>query len=447
MRRASVSAPQQPEHYNKTGKATVLVTVLCWMAVVADGFDLIVYGSVLPTLASEPGWYIGAEGLSVIGALTFLGMLIGAIATGQLSDRVGRRLPLLGCLVWFSLCMIASALAGSPEALGAARFLAGLGLGGLLPTASALLMEYAPPRHRVLVYALAISGIPLGGVLAALLSLPLLPSPGWRVLFWIGASPLVLIVPLAWRYLPESMHYLVNRGRTDEAAAIAARFGLPVPEAAPAQGPATSLFRGRDLAASLCFWIATFLALLTWYGLGTWLPGIMRDAGYELGSAVGALLVLSIGGVLGSWLIAMMGDRIGYRMVAIGSFLTAACSLFLLSIPSSTPVLYLLLAVAGSAAVSTQVLINSFIGVYFAPQRRASALGWSLGIGRTGAIAGPLAVGLLIGGGLPYQWNFYLFSGSALVGAIAITLVPAPRARAGVGRSVAGRTGGRRQDP
>uniref|UniRef100_UPI003F4976DF MFS transporter n=1 Tax=Nonomuraea sp. CA-252377 TaxID=3240003 RepID=UPI003F4976DF len=430
MRRAPVSPSPGAHRHATSNKAAILVTVLCWLAVVADGFDLIVYGSVLPTLADEPGWQVGPQSLSVIGALTFLGMLIGAITIGLLSDRAGRRLPLLGCLIWFSLCMIGCALAPSPEVLGAARFLAGLGLGGLLPTASALLMEYAPPRHRVLVYALAISGIPLGGVLAALLSLPLLPEPGWRVLFWIGAAPLVLIVPLAWRYLPESLEFLVNRGRAGEAAAIAARFGVSLPQAPAAERPAqpaTPLLRGRNLAASLCFWGATFLALLTWYGLGTWLPGIMRDAGYELGSAIGALLVLSVGGVVGSWAIAALGDRLGYRAVAVGSFLTAACSLFLLSIPSGTLMLYLLLVIAGSAAVSTQVLINSFIGIYFEASQRASALGWSLGIGRTGAIVGPLTIGALIGAGLPYQWNFYLFASCALLGAIAVMLVPAHR--------------------
>ncbi|MEV4671368.1 MULTISPECIES: MFS transporter [Actinomadura] len=427
MQRATASPRHEKDHHGTSGKAAILVTVLCWLAVVADGFDLIVYGSVLPTLDDEPGWNVGAKGLSVIGAVTFLGMLIGAIVTGLLSDRLGRRLPLITCLVWFSLCMIGSALAPSPEVLGIARFLAGLGLGGLLPTASALLMEYAPPRHRVLIYAMAISGIPLGGVLAAMLSLPLLPEPGWRVLFMIGAAPLVLIVPVALRYLPESLEYLVSRGRTEEAAAVAGRFGVPLPSQAPAEdavGPSASLFRGRNLTASLCFWVATFLALLTWYGLGTWLPGIMREAGYELGSAVGALLVLSIGGVIGSCLIAAVGDRLGYRSVAIASFLTAGTSLFLLSIPAGTLVLYLLLAVAGSAAVSTQVLINSFVGVYFPPQRRAGALGWTLGVGRTGAIVGPLSIGLIVDTGMSYQWNFYLFGACALLGAIAITMVP-----------------------
>ncbi|MEU8800993.1 MFS transporter [Spirillospora sp. NPDC048819] len=427
MQRATASTHHDKDHHGTSGRAAILVTLLCWLAVIADGFDLIVYGSVLPTLDDESGWDIGAKGLSVIGAVTFLGMLIGAIIGGQLSDRLGRRIPLIGCLVWFSICMIASALAPSPEVLGAARFLAGLGLGGLLPTSSALLMEYAPPRHRVLIYAMAISGIPLGGVLAAMLSLALLPEPGWRVLFAVGAAPLVLIVPLALRYLPESLEFLAGRGRTEEAAAVARRFGVPLPPEAPVKGTATSgasLFRGRNLTASVCFWVATFLALLTWYGLGTWLPGIMRDAGYELGSAIGALLVLSIGGVLGSCLIATMGDRLGYRAVAIASFLIAAASLFLLSIPAGTLVLYLLLAVAGSAAVATQVLINSFVGVYFPPERRAGALGWTLGIGRTGAIAGPLSIGLVIDTGLSYQWNFYLFGACALLGAIAIMMVP-----------------------
>jgi AAHS family benzoate transporter-like MFS transporter len=119
-----------------------------------------------------------------------------------------------------------------------------------------------------------------------------------------------------------------------------------------------------------------------------------------------------------------MGDRLGYRAVAIASFITAGTSLFLLSIPADTLVLYLLLAVAGLAAVSTQVLVNSFVGVYFPTHRRASALGWTLGVGRTGAIVGPLAIGLLIDTGLSYRWNFYLFGACALLGAIAIMAMP-----------------------
>jgi AAHS family benzoate transporter-like MFS transporter len=419
-------SPARSHPTSHSSPGTVLVTTLCWLAVIADGYDLIVYGTVLPVLSDEPKWHLNDKQLGLIGALTFLGMLVGAVVVGLLSDRFGRRAPLLACISWFSLCMIACATAGSPFWLGTARFLAGLGLGGLVPTASALLLEYAPPRHRTFVYALALSGIPLGGVIATLLSLPILPEPGWRVLFWIGAAPLVLIVPLAWLYLPESMQHLVDHGHGRQARSIAEKHGLIVPEPtrAAAGNHSSVLFRGRNLRASLCFWAATFLALLTWYGLGTWLPKIMRTAGYALGSAVTALLLLSIGGVIGSWTIARAGDRFGHRRVTASSFLLTGAALLLLSRPATTPLLYALLVVAGTGAVSCQVLINSYVGDYFPAHCQGGALGWSLGVGRTGAIAGPLLVGILLDHDLSYRWSFYLFAGCALLGAAIMGVVP-----------------------
>ncbi|NJP94851.1 aromatic acid/H+ symport family MFS transporter [Nonomuraea sp. FMUSA5-5] len=405
-------------------RPALLITLLCWSAIVFDGYDLIVYGSVLPVLASEPGWTLDGTTLGVIGSLTFLGMLLGAITAGVLSERFGPRACMLASITLFSICMMGCALAGSPTALATSRLLTGLGLGGLIPTASALLMEYAPPRHRTLTYALALSGIPLGGVLAAMLSAALLPSPGWRALFWIGACPLVLIVPLAWRYLPESLNHLAQAGKTERAAALAHRYGLTVPERRASSRPSTQpLFRGRNLAATLCFWAATFLALLTWYGLGTWLPRIMLSAGYPLGPAIGALLALSIGGTLGSWATAAAGDRFGHRITVVTSFLMVAVSLLALSIPLNPLMLYVLLALAGTGAVSSQVLVNSFVAATF-PARPAGALGWSLGVGRTGAIAGPLVVGVLMDAQASYTWSFYLFAACATLGAVAALLVP-----------------------
>ncbi|WP_219539965.1 MFS transporter, partial [Nonomuraea guangzhouensis] len=207
------------------------------------------------------------------------------------------------------------------------RFVAGLGLGGVVPTAIALTVEYAPAHRRNLYNALMYSGYSVGGILAALLALMLLAEHGWRPMFWIGAAPIVLVLPLALRYLPESAGFLLARGRRAEAEALASRYGLVLDEIAEdeaARAPQEQatrtrsiavLFRRDVLAATLLFGAASFCGLLLVYGLNTWLPQIMRQAGYPLGSSLQFLLVLNLGAIVGTIMVSFLADRFGSKIV------------------------------------------------------------------------------------------------------------------------------------
>jgi AAHS family benzoate transporter-like MFS transporter len=424
--RPSGAAPGTATGPARSGLAVVAI---CFLTIVCDGYDLIVYGSVVPSLLAEPGWGLGPADVGAIGSYALMGMLVGALGAGAVTDVVGRRRIVLIGITWFSVAMALCALAPTPGLLGLFRFVAGLGLGGVLPSAIALTVEYAPARRRQLYNALMFAGYSVGGVLAAVLALALVAESGWRTMFWIGVAPLVLVLPLAVAFLPESAGYLLARGRRAEAEKLATRYGiaLDAPPAAERTGPRV-LFTPSYRTATLLFGAASFCGLMLVYGLNTWLPQIMREAGYPLGSALQFLLVLNLGAIAGAVGASALADRFGPKPVAAAAFLAATACLLLLTQRLDTALLMGAVAVAGLGSVGTQILVNGYVAVHYPATARASALGWALGVGRAGAIVGPLFGGWVLASGLGFAWNFYGFAVPALAGALIIALVPRSRA-------------------
>ncbi|MGW0825937.1 MFS transporter [Streptomyces sp. NPDC002845] len=395
-----------------------------------DGYDLIVYGAVVPTLLRYEPWGLTPTEAGLIGSYALVGMLVGALVAGAVTDLVGRRKVLLISVSWFSLAMAGCAMAPSAELFGLFRLLGGLGLGGVLPTAIALTAEYSAAHRRSLNNALMFSGYSVGGILSAVLALALLPLFGFRIMFWLGALPLVTVVPLLWRFLPESVSYLVAKGRTEEAARVAARVGVRVPEASEgsagpgAKSGVAALFTRRHLMPAVLFAVTSFFGLLLVYGLNTWLPQIMRSAGYPLSSSLMFLVTMNVGAAVGSVLVAPIGDRLGMKPVTVVTFVAAAVSISLLSSPMAAPVMYALVAVAGFGTIGTQIMVNAYVAMHFPPEVRATALGWTLGIGRLGAVVGPTFGGILLASDLAVEWNFYAFAIPAAAGALMVFLLP-----------------------
>ncbi|MFC0541317.1 MFS transporter [Kutzneria chonburiensis] len=402
------------------------VVILCAFAVTFDGYDLVVYGTTVPSLLAA--WHIGPAQAGTIGSYALIGMLIGALLVGTVTNLIGRRRILVLCMVWFSVCTALCALAPNPEVFGLLRFIAGIGLGGLMPTAAALVVEYAPAGKHNLTYVLMQSGYAVGGILASALAISVIPSLGWQTMYVIGAAP-VLAVPFALRWLPESLEYLVLRGRTDDAARLAARLGVEVPTISLSE-KRNWLAGLRELAApgfrmgTILLWLASFSSLLMVYGMNTWLPQIMRQADFPLGSALSFLLVFNLGSIIGSAIGGRAADILGSKPVVAVSFLLAVLSIALLATRPSTVVIYVLSGIAGYGTIGTTNLINVFVTRYYPPTSAAVGIGWSLGVGRLGAILGPVLGGLVLASGASYVWNFYLFAAVAVIGLVATGLVP-----------------------
>lgn len=417
------------------GRSRFLVVALCCATIIVDGFDLIVYGTVVPTMLDGTAeWTLTKAEAGRIGSYALIGMLIGAIGIGTITDLIGRRKIMLGCIAWFSAAMVFAAIAPSPEIFGLARFVAGLGLGGVVPTAIALTIEYAHPRHRSTTNAVMFSGYSIGGILAALVAIWVIPELGWRTMFGIGAALGFLLLPVAAAALPESPGFLLARGRRAEAEQLAAQFGLtleePVAESRQTGGLASfrGLFEPGFVRGTLLFWLGTGVGLLLVYGLNTWLAQIMREAGYPLGSALAFLLVMNLGAILGTPLLGVAADRVGSKPVTMVTFTTAAICIFLLSFRLPGPVLFVLVAVAGACTIGTTILVNAYTANFYPAHMRATGLGWALGIGRLGAILGPIYGGFVLSSGWGLNANFYAFAVPALLGALTMALIPVLKA-------------------
>jgi len=368
----------------------------------------------------------------MIGSLALAGMLIGTLAVGLLTDRLGRRRIMLLSIAWFSTFMLLTAAAPSLEVFALLRFLTGIGLGGIVPTCVALTVEFAPKRHRQMANAIMFSGYSVGGVGAAALAIVVLRHFDFRLMYAIAAVSLVTLLPVVWKFMPESVSYLARVGRVDEARLMAAKYGLVYADIVTeedearerSQSSLSTLLSRKWILSTILFALTSFCGLLLVYGLNTWLPQIMREAGFALGAALTFLLVLNVGAIVGALGASWIADRVGAKKVVVACFLLACLTVLLLSVRLPYGVMLGLVAVAGLGSIGTQILVSGYCSTHYPQSLTAAALSCSLGFGRLGAITGPLIGGFLANLALGWQINFYAFSAFAILGALIAFAVP-----------------------
>lgn len=421
-------------------RSPAVVIALCFVAIVFDGYDLVVYGAVVPDLLAYPAWDLSPVGAGNIGSYALVGMLIGALSIGYLTDVVGRRAVMIASVTFFSLMMLACSVAPGPELFGLFRFLAGLGLGGVIPTAIALTVEYSHPERRNFNNAVMFCGYAVGGVMAALSAIALLDAIGFRGMMAIGGLPLVTVVPLLWLLLPESPSFLEANGRAAEAATLRAQYGLSAPAAHTGTSESTgggiterlsTVVKGRWLVATALFCLAGIAGQTLVYGLNTWLPQLMVIAGYSLNSSLSFLLTVNAGAVLGVIISSRLADRFGPRPITAASFVASGCALVLMGLGwAPLSVMYVLVAIVGFGSIGAQILVNGYVATYYPDGSRATALGLTLGLGRLGAIFAISAGGWLVAAEAGDFVNFAVWSIAAVVGVVAVLAVPKVRTHA-----------------
>lgn len=416
-----------------------MVMAWCGLLLIFDGYDLFIYGVVLPVIMKE--WGLTPLQAGALGSYALFGMMFGALAFGSLADRIGRKKGIALCFALFSGATILNGFASTPGEFGIYRFIAGLGCGGLMPNAVALMNEYAPKRLRSTLVAIMFSGYSLGGMLSAGVGIYLLPRFGWESMFFAAALPLLLL-PVILYYLPESIGFLVRQGRVKDARALLKRLDpdcnvqaddvLQVVERKAKGASVVALFREGLAVRTLALWLAFFCCLLMVYALSSWLPKLMANAGYSLGSSLSFLLALNFGGMAGAIFGGWLGDRYNLVKVKVAFFLAAALSISLLGVNSPMPVLYGLIFIAGATTIGTQILLYAGAAQLYGLSVRSTGLGWASGIGRNGAIVGPLLGGALMSINLPLQLNFIAFAIPGAIAALAMAVHLASSRRHGL---------------
>lgn len=400
----------------------------CTLIIIFDGYDLVIYGVVLPILMQQ--WQLDPVTAGALGSTALFGMMIGAMLLGTLSDRFGRKKMIVLCIVLFSGFTALNGFAQTPLQFGVMRFIAGLGIGGVMPNVVALMSEYSPRRIRSTLVAVMFSGYAIGGMLSAVLGIWIVPQFGWQVMFYLAVIPLLLL-PLIWTQLPDSVAFLVRQGKIAEARKVlAALTGKPLPDDAElavhqpqkTEQSLAALFSNNRALSTLMFFQAFFICLLMVYGLGSWLPKLMTMAGYGFGSSLMFLLFLNIGGIIGAIGGGWLSDRFHPRPVLMLFFTLAAVSLALLGFKSHVAVLYFLVTVAGATTIGSQILLYAYVAQFYPTAIRSTALGWSSGVGRIGAILGPVLGGALLAMQLSHQMNFLAFVVPGALAVIAIML-------------------------
>lgn len=396
---------------------------LCWLAMVLDGFDLVVLGTVIPTLIKTGELGFDAVGATFAATISLVGVGLGALFIAPLSDTFGRRKLLIACVAGFSIFTIGVAFAPNVAVFSVLRLLAGLGLGACLPAALAYMNDYAPAGSAGKSTTRTMTGYHVGAVATALLAILIVPN--WRLMFIIGGAAGLVLLPFLWAKLPESLPEAAPGGSSQATKAPAAVApSAESSQAAPKTGFRDLLQKPYPLVA-VGIGIASFMGLLLVYGLNTWLPQLMAAAGYPVSTGLTLLLVLNLGAVAGLFLAGFLADKHGTKKIVLLWFGLSAVLLAILSV--KIPNEFLLNAavfVTGIFVFSSQVLVYAWVSQLFPPRLRGTALGFAAGVGRLGAIVGPAVTGTLVAANIAYPAGFYVFAIAGLLAVAALVLVP-----------------------
>ena len=415
-------------------RSQIAVFILCTACLMMDGFDVQALSYVAPALVQD--FKISAAALGPVFAATNFGFLIGSLLFSMLADKIGRRPVLIVATSFFAIMTVMTARAATVQELLTLRFIAGIGLGSIIPQVTALVGEYSPARKRITAIMVTITlGFNGGAAIAGLATARLVEAFGWRSVFYIGGILPLIISVLMYIWLPESMQFLVLRNKGAER--VTKWLRRVKPEAMPAGPveyivkeenrpgvPVGHLFREGRTLLTILIWVVNFMNLLNLYALTSWLPIVIRDAGYSLATAVLVGTMLQIGGIIGTFVLAGFIAKKGFVPVLTTSLAIACVSIAVIGRPGLTLALITVaVTIAGAGILGSQPGINALSATSYPTYLRATGVGWGLGIGRIGAIVGPVGGGMLLARHWSNQDMFLAAAVPAMVSMFAMILM------------------------
>ena len=426
------------------------LVALAALAFVVDGLANQALGVAIPALVEA--WGVPRRSFSQVAAAGLAGVILGTAVGGWCGDRWGRRTALIASVLLFACASLASPLCTGPVGLLVLRAIAGVGIGGAIPSGAALIAEFTPARRRSLAICLGMVFIPVGSLLSGILAALVLPALGWRGLFVItGALPL-LLVPMLIRHLPESPRFLVrDLKRAEELRSLMARCGYACSErsvfieTARAAHPARwqTLFERGVRVDTLSLWVGFFFNGLASYTMFSWAPTLLTSEGYSVRAASLGIAAFNVGGVAGGvaggWLIGMFGSRQPLPGFAVACLVSSiALALVPTGSAAAASVVPIALIIQGICVAALAAGLYTLAAHVYPPQVRATGVGAAVAIGRVGAVISSYAgVSMLEAGGEAY---FLVIAAELTIAFLALLVVRnhipgATRASAVIGAS------------
>jgi AAHS family 4-hydroxybenzoate transporter-like MFS transporter len=424
----ALSATEAALEGQRIGALQLRVAVICFLAQTFDGFDLNSIGMAAPALSQA--WHLPGAAFGITFVMSSVGIMVGALVSSPIGDRLGRKPVLLASLVLLTVSSFSCVLAGSIPVLAALRFVTGLGIGTLMPASVALACDYAPERRRASMIMVIFTGAPLGGFAGGQLVAQLLPAYGWPVIFIIGGILPLVLIPVVMLWLPESPRFLLNKThRTAATLKLLDRLGIDPAQTgdlvdhAP-RNPVAGLFRDGLAVTTALVWVLYFSNLLSMYLIGYWMPTVLHMLGMTPAESVFAASLGNAGPLFSVFIIAPLSIRFRSQSVVAVSL---ACGIVTIGAVGLVNLPYLpLLAVIfliGCCTIGSQTAINGMTAALYPARVRNTGMGWALGIGRLGGIAGPWFGGFLLQLGWPPRAIFLFACVTALVATVSVLML------------------------
>ncbi|MDH3273166.1 MAG: MFS transporter [Gammaproteobacteria bacterium] len=416
----------------KISRQQVLVVVLCMFFNMLDGFDIIAMAVVAGEVSRE--MMLPADKVGWIFSFALVGMVAGAMLLAPISDIVGRRKVIVVSIIVVGVSILLTANATTLMEFIALRFISGLGAGVMLASQATLAAEYSPEKYRSLAVTFVTSGYALGAMLTSVAAGLILPDYGWRGMFWFGGATTLAMGMVAWLLIPESLKYLLERRPSDALRRInkiLAKLNrdslLQMPDVEPRHQNQSlgmvqvmsQLLAKEHRKVTLTLWTTFFLAFSALYFLLSWIPMLIEESGFSAADAREAFFLFNLGGVIGVWILGILSTR--WKLTNIVFTLMFSASVFMVIFAAMPGDIDLLLTLIFIIGLLQQ---GGFTGLYAAAAKayptsmRSTGIGWSIGLGRFGAVAGPAVAGYLIAGGLDMAANFYIFAVPLAISAI-----------------------------
>jgi benzoate transport len=416
----------------KVSGQQVLVVALCLLLNMLDGFDITAMAVVASSVSSELS--LTPDRLGWIFSFALAGMMAGAMFLAPVSDIIGRRKMIIASAFMVGVAVLLTAQASSLPEFIALRFIAGVGAGAMLASQATLAAEYSPEKYRSLSVAVVTAGYGVGAMMTSVAASYILPEHGWRGMFWFGGGLTIVLGVAALLLIPESLKYLVERRPANTLRRVNHILGklgrdqlAELPDVGEQEqgdkrgfvATLLSLLSKHNRSTTINLWLAFFLSFAALYFLMSWIPALMEDAGFDPQIGRSAFFLFNLGGVIGIFVLGALSTRFKLTTLIFASLMLAAFGMVVFAMaPSQQNTLLVIIFAVGALQQGGFVGLYSAAAKAYPTEIRSTGIGWTMGLGRFGAVVGPAVAGYLIAAGLDMAANFYVFAVPMMLAAV-----------------------------